>query len=93
MRRQRTTKQAPFGRPKSIILLVTPDGWRYSVATEDGGSLCGRLADVIPALDTRSRTGQVTLAAAPAELTEPVTPPHHKGRMCQPLVEQRTTRL
>lgn len=32
--------------PKSIALLATPEGWRYSVLTEEGGMLCGRLADV-----------------------------------------------
>ncbi|MFG3149133.1 hypothetical protein [Streptomyces sp. NPDC048243] len=32
--------------PSSIVLLATPDGWRHSVLTEEGGLLCGRLADV-----------------------------------------------
>jgi hypothetical protein len=34
VRRQRTKQRAPFGRPRSISLLATPDGWRYSVATD-----------------------------------------------------------
>ncbi|MGV9453097.1 hypothetical protein [Streptomyces sp. NPDC003635] len=32
--------------PKGIILLATPEGWRHSVLTVEGGMLCGRLADV-----------------------------------------------
>ncbi|MFJ8827473.1 hypothetical protein ACIREE_37635 [Streptomyces sp. NPDC102467] len=32
--------------PKGITLLATPEGWRHSVLTEEGGMLCGRLADV-----------------------------------------------
>ncbi|WP_333738816.1 hypothetical protein [Streptomyces sp. IBSBF 2806] len=39
-------RRPPFGMPKSIALLATPEGWRHSVLTEDGGMLCGRLADV-----------------------------------------------
>ncbi|MFF5018799.1 hypothetical protein [Streptomyces sp. NPDC001165] len=34
--------------PESIVLLATPDGWRHSVRTADGGMLCGRL-DGLPA--------------------------------------------
>ncbi|OQR59696.1 hypothetical protein B6E66_33990 [Streptomyces maremycinicus] len=32
--------------PKGIVLLATPEGWRHSVLTVEGGMLCGRLADV-----------------------------------------------
>jgi hypothetical protein len=32
--------------PKGIILLTTPEGWRHSVLTAEGGMLCGHLADV-----------------------------------------------
>lgn len=32
--------------PKGIVLLATPEGWRHSVLTEEGGMLCGRLADL-----------------------------------------------
>ncbi|MFJ7416482.1 hypothetical protein ACIQWZ_37635 [Streptomyces sp. NPDC098077] len=32
--------------PKGIVLLSTPEGWRHSVLTVEGGMLCGRLADV-----------------------------------------------
>lgn len=29
--------------PKEIVLLATPEGWRTSVLTSEGGMLCGRL--------------------------------------------------
>ncbi|MFE1314045.1 hypothetical protein [Streptomyces sp. NPDC058755] len=29
--------------PESVVLLATPDGWRHSIRTADGGMLCGRL--------------------------------------------------
>ncbi|MFD5570300.1 hypothetical protein [Streptomyces cadmiisoli] len=32
--------------PMGIVLLATPEGWRHSVFTVEGGMLCGRLADV-----------------------------------------------
>jgi hypothetical protein len=32
--------------PKGIVLLATPEGWRHSVLTVEGGMLCGRLAEV-----------------------------------------------
>ncbi|MEV7325435.1 hypothetical protein [Streptomyces sp. NPDC093970] len=34
--------------PKSLVLLATPEGWRHSVLTVDGGMVCGRLTDVPP---------------------------------------------
>ncbi|MDX3230450.1 hypothetical protein [Streptomyces sp. ME19-01-6] len=37
--------------PKSIALLATPEGWRHSVLTEEGGIICGRLAEVPPNTD------------------------------------------
>ncbi|MFD5198610.1 hypothetical protein ACFWM7_00265 [Streptomyces sp. NPDC058375] len=47
MGRERARKrQPPFGIPKGIVLLATPEGWRHSILTEEGGTLCGRLADV-----------------------------------------------
>ncbi|MPY37829.1 hypothetical protein FNH09_43460 [Streptomyces adustus] len=47
VRRKREKKRRPpFGVPESIVLLATPEGWRHSVLTVDGGMLCGRLADV-----------------------------------------------
>ncbi len=32
--------------PKGVVLLATPEGWRHSVLTADGGTVCGRLAGV-----------------------------------------------
>ncbi|MFF4901882.1 hypothetical protein [Streptomyces sp. NPDC001068] len=48
VRRTREKKRPSFGKPKSIVLLATPEGWRHSVLTVDGGMVCGRLADVPP---------------------------------------------
>ncbi|MFI9586986.1 hypothetical protein ACIHCQ_35380 [Streptomyces sp. NPDC052236] len=45
-RKKEKTKRPPFGMPKEIVLLATPDGWRHSVLTVEGGMLCGRLTDV-----------------------------------------------
>ncbi|WP_371674083.1 hypothetical protein OG985_44310 [Streptomyces sp. NBC_00289] len=41
-----TKRRPPFGMPRSIVLLTTPEGWRHSVLTEEGGMPCGRLAEV-----------------------------------------------
>ncbi|MFD3841744.1 hypothetical protein ACFWWC_36665 [Streptomyces sp. NPDC058642] len=47
VRRKREKKgRPPFGMPKGIVLLATPEGWRHTVLTVEGGTLCGRLADV-----------------------------------------------
>ncbi|MEW2574908.1 hypothetical protein [Streptomyces syringium] len=46
VRRKREKRRPPFGMPKGIVLLVTPEGWRCSVLTVEGGMLCGRLADL-----------------------------------------------
>ncbi|MER5400753.1 hypothetical protein [Streptomyces sp. NPDC002599] len=45
-RKRETKRRPPFGMPKGIVLLATPEGWRHSVLTLEGGMLCGRLADV-----------------------------------------------
>ncbi|PWI17942.1 hypothetical protein DI272_30125 [Streptomyces sp. Act143] len=37
--------------PEAVVLLATPEGWRHSVLTEDGGMICGRFADVAPDTD------------------------------------------
>lgn len=47
--------------PRGIVLLATPDGWRHSVLTEEGGMLCGRLADV--AADTDPAEAQAAVTA------------------------------
>ncbi|WP_143650798.1 hypothetical protein [Streptomyces phaeoluteigriseus] len=47
VRRKREKKRRPpFGIPKGIVLLATPEGWRHSVLTVECGMLCGPLADV-----------------------------------------------
>ncbi|MFF3420773.1 hypothetical protein ACFYW9_39895 [Streptomyces sp. NPDC002698] len=45
-RKQETKRRSPFGMPKGIVLLATPEGWCHSVLTLEDGMLCGRLADV-----------------------------------------------
>ncbi|MFF9120499.1 hypothetical protein ACF09Y_33860 [Streptomyces massasporeus] len=45
-RKPEKKRRPPFGMPKGIVLLTTPEGWRHSVLTVEGGMLCGRLADV-----------------------------------------------
>ncbi|WP_406396511.1 hypothetical protein [Streptomyces sp. NBC_00887] len=35
--------QPAWGVPKGIVLLATPEGWRTSILTREGGMLCGRL--------------------------------------------------
>ncbi|MFE4258189.1 hypothetical protein [Streptomyces sp. NPDC056883] len=42
-RKKEKKKQSAWGIPKGIVLLATPDGWRTSVLTMEGGMLCGRL--------------------------------------------------
>jgi hypothetical protein len=47
VRRQRQKQERPpFGVPRGIVLLATPEGWRHSVLTVEGGMFCGVLADV-----------------------------------------------
>lgn len=44
VRRKKEKKKRPaWGIPKGIVLLATPEGWRFSVLTLEGGMLCGRL--------------------------------------------------
>ncbi|MFE2537513.1 hypothetical protein [Streptomyces sp. NPDC059371] len=45
-RKREKERRPPFGMPKGIVLLATPEGWRHSVLTVEGGMLCGCLADV-----------------------------------------------
>ncbi|WP_284581487.1 hypothetical protein [Streptomyces sp. 2P-4] len=45
-RKREKKKRPPFGMPKGIVLLATPEGWRHSVLTAEGGMLCGALSDV-----------------------------------------------
>ncbi|MFD9454474.1 hypothetical protein ACFWBC_15495 [Streptomyces sp. NPDC059985] len=44
VRRKTEKKSGPaWGIPKGIVLLATPEGWRFSILTVEGGMLCGRL--------------------------------------------------
>ncbi|MFF2127785.1 hypothetical protein ACFVW1_20740 [Streptomyces olivochromogenes] len=43
VRRKKEKKRPSVGIPKGIVLLATPDGWRHSVLTMEGGMFCGRL--------------------------------------------------
>ncbi|MFD5586509.1 hypothetical protein ACFWII_22235 [Streptomyces sp. NPDC127063] len=63
VKRQRQKKKRPsFGLPKAIVLLATPDGWRHSVLTVEGGMLCGRLSDVPADADpAEARTAAATM--------------------------------
>ncbi|MEU9182948.1 hypothetical protein AB0C90_40500 [Streptomyces sp. NPDC048550] len=45
MARRQKRQRPPFGLPRGIVLLATPDGWRYSIQTVEGGMLCGSLTD------------------------------------------------
>ncbi|MBK3624239.1 hypothetical protein JHN59_05170 [Streptomyces sp. MBT49] len=40
-RKQEKKRRPPLGMPKGIVLLATPEGWRHSVLTAEGGMLCG----------------------------------------------------
>lgn len=52
VRRERVkNRRPPFGMPRSIVLLATPEGWRHSVLTREGGMFCGRLTDVPAYID------------------------------------------
>ncbi|MFJ6761065.1 hypothetical protein [Streptomyces sp. NPDC091273] len=42
-RKKEKQKRPAWGIPKGIVLLATPEGWRHSVLTMEGGMLCGRL--------------------------------------------------
>jgi len=64
-RKQERKKRPPFGMPKGIVLLATPEGWRHSVLTVEGGMLCGRLADVpINADPAEARTAAAAMVVA-----------------------------
>ncbi|MCX5171264.1 hypothetical protein [Streptomyces antibioticus] len=69
-RKQETKRRPPFGMPKGIVLLATPEGWRHSVLTLEGGTLCGRLADV--PVDADPATARAATAAMVAGLARDV---------------------
>ncbi|WP_147420081.1 hypothetical protein [Streptomyces sp. WM6372] len=63
-RKSEKKKPPPFGMPKGIVLLATPEGWRHSVLTVEGGMLCGRLADVAVHADPHeARTAAAAMVA------------------------------
>ncbi|MFD4134875.1 hypothetical protein [Streptomyces goshikiensis] len=62
---RRKKKRPPFGLPKGIVLLATPEGWRHSVLTTEGGMLCGRLG--IP-IDTDPHDARTVAALLVTEL-------------------------
>lgn len=44
VRRKKEKKKRPtWGIPKGIVLLATPEGWRFTIQPTEGGMLCGRL--------------------------------------------------
>ncbi|MGA5192044.1 hypothetical protein [Streptomyces exfoliatus] len=54
MRRRREKKRRPpFPLPNALVLLSTPDGWRYSLFDVRGGMTCGALPDVPADVDPR----------------------------------------
>ncbi|MGK5641395.1 hypothetical protein ACSNOK_24205 [Streptomyces sp. URMC 126] len=59
-----------IGMPKGIVLLATPDGWRYRVLAEGGGAFCGCLPDA-PA-DAGPREARAAAAAMVRELARQV---------------------
>lgn len=42
-RKKEKRKRPAWGVPKGVVLLATPEGWRHSILTMEGGMLCGRL--------------------------------------------------
>ncbi|MGW6834908.1 hypothetical protein ACWGCI_16055 [Streptomyces sp. NPDC054949] len=58
-------KRLVLGIPKGIVLLGTPEGWRTSVHTMDGGMLCGRLS--VP-INSDSQDARDAAAAMVTEL-------------------------
>ncbi|MFD7461065.1 MULTISPECIES: hypothetical protein [unclassified Streptomyces] len=66
VRRKKEKKNRPsWGIPQGIVLLATPEGWRTSVLTMEGGMLCRRL-DVPNHTDPED--AQAAAAAMVAEL-------------------------
>ncbi|MFD5889717.1 hypothetical protein ACFWHQ_27575 [Streptomyces sp. NPDC060334] len=64
-RRKKDKQNRPaFGLPKEIVLSATPEGWRTSVLTMEGGMLRGRLGVPI------NTDPQDARAAATARVTE-----------------------
>ncbi|MEU9417482.1 hypothetical protein [Streptomyces sp. NPDC048272] len=68
--RKKDKKNRPaFGLPKEIVLSATPEGWRTSVLTVEGGMLCGRLG--VP-INTDPQDARAAAAARVTELARDV---------------------
>ncbi|MFJ6940698.1 hypothetical protein [Streptomyces sp. NPDC101132] len=46
MARRRKAPRPPFALPRGILLMASPRGWRHSLTTADGGTVCGGLVGV-----------------------------------------------
>lgn len=64
--KQEKRKRPSFGMPQGIVLLATPEGWRHSVRTVEGGMLCGRLTKV--SIDAHPHEARTAAAAMVREL-------------------------
>ncbi|MFE6912054.1 hypothetical protein [Streptomyces erythrochromogenes] len=42
-KKEKKKKRPTWGIPKGIVLLATPEGWRFMIQPVEGGMLCGRL--------------------------------------------------
>ncbi|MFE5796700.1 hypothetical protein ACFQ8C_29560 [Streptomyces sp. NPDC056503] len=65
MARRKKEKRPAWGIPKGIVLLATPEGWRTSVLTLEGGMLCGHLD--VP-IDTDPHDARAAAAVMVTEL-------------------------
>ncbi|MFR9726691.1 hypothetical protein ACL02R_25515 [Streptomyces sp. MS19] len=53
-------RHPPSGMPEGIVLLRTPDGWRHSILTPEGGMASGRLARALADTDPDAARGAAT---------------------------------
>jgi hypothetical protein len=65
VRRKKEKKRPEWGVPNAIVLWATPEGWRTSVLTMEGGMICGRLD--VPS-DTDPQVARAATAVMVAEL-------------------------
>ncbi|MEV6581195.1 hypothetical protein AB0M92_23835 [Streptomyces sp. NPDC051582] len=68
-RKKEKKKRHVWGIPKGIVLLATPEGWRFMIQPVEGGMLCGRLD--IP-INTAPQDARVAAAAMVVELARDV---------------------
>ncbi|MEU1077228.1 MULTISPECIES: hypothetical protein [unclassified Streptomyces] len=51
--------------PTRLVVLATPEGWRHSVFSVDGGVFCGRLSEVAVGADpAEARAAAAAMVAA-----------------------------